>query len=157
MARPIPGADVPLTLRLLEGAPAQMAVLQAVLEATPRYFEAVCETPPGPAEAQSTFTTLPPGRSYAAKSVWGLCAGETMIGAADVIRGWNAPEKAIIGLLLIAKPWQRRGLGRAFSNLIEDAIHAWPEILTLRVGVVASNPGALAFWRRPGYPRNGRD
>jgi GNAT superfamily N-acetyltransferase len=78
-----------------------------------------------------------------------------MIGAADVIRGWNAPEKAIIGLLLIAQSRQRRGLGRAFSSLIEDAIRAWPEITTLRVGIVASNPGALAFWRHLGYRETG--
>lgn len=151
----IPGADVSLTLRLLEGTPAEMAALQAVFEAAPRYFEAVCGAPPGPAEAQSTFTALPPGRSYDDKRVFGLYAGEAMIGAADVVRGWNAPGKAIIGLLLIAEPWQRRGLGRAFSNLVEDAIRAWPEITTLRVGVVASNPGTLVFWRRLGYGETG--
>ncbi len=78
-----------------------------------------------------------------------------MIGVADVVRGWNAPEKAVIGLLLIAQPWQRRGLGRAFLTLIEDAIRAWPEITTLRIGVLASNPGALAFWRRSGYRETG--
>ncbi len=132
-----------------------MAGLQAVFEATPRYFEAVCGTPPGPAEAQSTFTALPPGRSYDDKRVWGLYCGETMVGAGDVVRGWNAPEKATIGLLLIAHSWQRRGLGRAFAALLEGAIGAWPEITTLRVGVVASNPGALAFWRSVGHRETG--
>jgi GNAT superfamily N-acetyltransferase len=142
-------------LRALTGEPAEMAALQAVLEAAPRYFEAVCGGPPGPAEAQSTFTALPPGRSYDDKRVFGLYAGDAMIGAADVVRGWNAPDKAIIGLLLLAEGWQRRGIGRAFAALIEQAILAWPEIATLRVGVVASNPDALAFWRRLGYRETG--
>ncbi len=149
------GADASLSLRALEGDPADMVALQAVLEAAPDYFEAIYGGPPGPAEAQSTFTALPSGRDYDDQRVWALRSGETMIGVADVIRGWNAPEKAVIGLLLIAQPWQRRGLGRAFLPLIEDAIRTWPEITTLRIGVLASNPGALAFWRRSGYRETG--
>ena len=144
-----------LTLRLLAGEPAEMAALQAVLEAAPSYFEQVCGTPPGAAEAQSTFTALPEGKRYVDKLVWGLYAGDAMLGVADVIRGWNAPHKAIIGLLLLAEPWQRRGIGRAFAALVEEAIRAWPEIATVRVGVVASNAGALAFWRRLGYRETG--
>jgi RimJ/RimL family protein N-acetyltransferase len=142
-------------LRELRGEPAEMASLQAVLEAAPRYYEAVCGGPPGPAEAQSTFTALPPGRSYADKRVYGLYAGDAMIGVADVVRGWNAPGKAIIGLLLLAEPWQRRGLGRAFAALLLEAIGGWPEVATVRIAVVASNAGALAFWRRLGFRETG--
>src|SRR5512143_408317 len=150
-----PGAGGLLRLRALHGEPAEMATLQAVLEAAPRYYEAVTGGPPGPAEAQSTFTALPPGRSYDDKRVYGLYAGDAMIGVADVVRGWNAPDKAIIGLLLLAEAWQRRGLGRAFAALVLEAIGEWPEIATVRIAVVTSNPGALAFWRRLGFRETG--
>jgi uncharacterized protein len=149
------GADGLFRLRELKGERAEMTALQAVLEAAPRYYEAVTGGPPGPAEAQSTFTALPPGRSYADKRVYGLYAGDAMIGAADVVRGWNAPRKAIIGLLLLAEAWLRRGIGRAFEALVEQAIGAWPEIETVRVAVAASNPGALAFWRGLGFRETG--
>ena len=149
------GADGLFRLRELKGEPAEMAALQAVLEAAPRYYQAVTGGPPGPAEAQSTFTALPPGRSYADKRVYGLYAGNAVIGVADVVRGWNAPHKAIIGLLLLAEPWQRRGIGRAFAALVEQAIGAWPEIATVRIAVAASNPGALAFWHRLGFRETG--
>ena len=144
-----------LTLRLLAGEPLEMAALQRVLEAAPAYFQRVTGGPPGPAEAQSTFTALPPEKTYDDKRVWGLYRGETMIGCADVIRGYPVREKAVIGLLLLAEARQRRGVGRAFAALIEQAIAAWPEILRLRLGVVASNPGALAFWRTLGYRETG--
>ena len=49
------GAEGLFRLRTFTGEPAEMAALQAVFEAAPRYFEAVCGGPPGPAEAQSTF------------------------------------------------------------------------------------------------------
>jgi len=133
-----------LTLRLLTGRPAEMAGLQCVFEAAPDYFALVNGAPPGRAEAQSTFTALPPNKTYEDKFVWGLYAGEAMIGCADVIRGYPVREKAVIGLLLLAQPWQRRGLGRAFAQLVEQAI-----------GVVAVNEGALAFWRKLGYRETG--
>ena len=148
-------ADVLFRLRELKGEPAEMAALQSVLEAAPRYFETVTGGPPGPAEAQSTFTALPPGRSYADKRVYGLYAGDALIGVADVVRGWNSPEKSIIGLLLLAEAWQGRGFGRAFATLVLRAIAEWPEIATVRVAVVRSNPGALAFWRQLGFRETG--
>jgi GNAT superfamily N-acetyltransferase len=119
-------------LRLLTGQRAEMAALQRVLEAAPAYFQAVTGAPPGRAAAQSTFTALPPDKTYGDKFVWGLYAGESMIGCADVIRGYPVREKAVIGLLLLAEPWQRHGLGRAFAALV-----------------------ALTFWRRLGYRETG--
>ena len=151
----IPAQCDALTLRLLKGEPPEMAALQCVLEAAPAYFETVTGDPPGGAEAQSTFTALPPGKNYDDKFVWGLYSGDAMIGCADVIRGYPVSEKAVIGLLLLAQPWRRRGLGRAFAVLVEQAIAAWPEITRLRIVVVASNEGALAFWRKLEYRETG--
>ncbi len=132
-----------------------MAALQRVFESAPRYFDVVTGLPPGSAEAQSTFTALPPGKAYDDKRVWGLYYGHQMIGCADVIRGYPVREKALIGLLLLAEPWQRRGFGRAFALLIEKVIAAWSEIETLRLGVVETNAVALAFWKKMGYAETG--
>ena len=145
----------PLTLHLLTGKADEMAALQRVLQAAPTYFHTVTGLPPGPAEAQSTFSALPPGKGYDDKRVWGLYAGDDMIGCADVIRGYPARDKAVIGLLLLAENWQRRSFGRAFALLVEQMIAVWPEITTLRVGVVEQNVGALAFWRKLGYVETG--
>lgn len=144
-----------LALRLLTGEPAEMAALQCVLEAAPRYFETITGMPPGGAEAQSTFTALPPGRTYDDKHVYGLYAGDTMIGCADVIRGYPVSEKAVIGLLLLAEPWQGQGFGRAFEQLVVHTLAGWPEITTVRIGIVAANTGALEFWRKLGYRETG--
>lgn len=144
-----------LTLRLLTGQAAEMAALQCVLEGAPGYFQTVTGGPPGGAEAQSTFTALPEGKTYEDKFVWGFYSGEAMIGCADVIRGYPVREKAVIGLLLLAESWQRRGFGRPFAALLERRIAAWPEIARLRIGVVATNAGALAFWRRLDYRETG--
>ncbi|MEP7181341.1 MAG: GNAT family N-acetyltransferase [Betaproteobacteria bacterium] len=145
----------PPTLRPLDSTPETLSALQHVLEAAPSYFETVTGGPPGPTEAHSVVTDLPPGRTYDDKVVFGLYDGERMIGCADVVRGWNAPDKAIIGLLLVAEDRQRRGFGRAFAALVEQAIAHWPEIATVRIGVIRTNAGALAFWRKQGYRETG--
>ena len=147
--------DTGFRLRLLTGQPAEMAALQCLLEEAPAYFQNVTGSLPGDAEAQSTFTALPPGKTYEDKFVWGLYSGDAMIGCADVIRGYPVRESAVIGLLLLAEAWQRRGLGRAFAALIEQSIASWTEIERFRLGVVASNPGALVFWRKLGYRDTG--
>ncbi len=147
--------DDALTLRALTGQPAEMAALQCVLEAAPAYFECITGGPPGGAEAQSTFTALPPGKDYGDKFVWGLYAGDAMIGCADVIRGYPARDSAVVGLLLLAQDWQRRGLGCAFAALVEEKIASWPEIERFRIGVVPANAGALVFWRKLGYRETG--
>jgi RimJ/RimL family protein N-acetyltransferase len=147
--------DDALTLRALTGEPAEMAALQRVLEAAPAYFLSITGSPPGSAAAQSTFTALPPGKGYDDKFVWGLYCGDAMIGCADVIRGYPVRESAMIGLLLLAEGWQHRGIGRAFAMLVEQRIASWPEITRFRIGVVASNAGAFAFWRKLGYRETG--
>jgi len=132
-----------------------MAALQCVLEAAPAYYRITTGAPPRGALAQSMFTALPPDKGYEDKFVWGLYAGDAMIGCADVIRGYPTSDKAVIGLLLLAEPWQRRGLGRAFAMLVEQAMATWPEIMTLRLGVVRPHAGARAFWHKLGYRETG--
>jgi RimJ/RimL family protein N-acetyltransferase len=143
------------SLRVLTGTVAEMAALRRVLEAAPKYFHIVSGVPPGRAEAQSTFSALPPDKAYDDKRVYGFYAGDEMIGCADVIRGYPVREKAVIGLLLLGEAWQRRGIGRSFAHDVEHAIAAWPEIATLRIGVVARNVGAMAFWRKLGFAETG--
>ncbi len=140
---------------MVAGQSTEMAELQCVLEASPDYFVTVLGGPPGAAEAQSLFTALPPGKNYDTKYVWGLYEADAMIGCADVIRGYPVAEKAVIGLLLLAQPWQGRGLGRAFATLLEEVIRGWREIRSLRIGVVASNDRALGFWEKLEYRRTG--
>src|SRR3954468_18143320 len=81
-------------LRLLTGERAEMAALQRVLEDAPRYAERITGAPPGPADAQSTYTVLPEGKGHEDKFVYGIDAGGEMIGCADVIRGWPRPDTA---------------------------------------------------------------
>jgi hypothetical protein len=80
-----------------------MAALQRVIEDAPTYAELVTGAPPGLADAQSTFTALPPGKTYADKHVFGIYQGSRMVGCIDLIHGhpvaWSTCTKIRLGVL----------------------------------------------------------
>lgn len=143
-----------LVLRQLNGEPGEMDALQRVIEAAPRYLYRITGHPPGAAEAQSLFTVLPEGKTYDDKFVYGVYQGDTMVGCADVIRAYPAPGSAWLGLLLIAEPFQRQGVGAAAYGLLEEQIRTWP-VARIRLGVVRTNDEVLPFWRKQGFVETG--
>lgn len=154
MSRSAP-ADSPIALRLLDGAGADMVELQRVLEGAPAYAQLVTGTPPGPADAQSTYTALPPGKSYDDKFVYGIFSGDGMVGCADLIRGYPDPQTATLGLLVIEEAHQGRGIGSAACRAIEDQVRSWGACTRLRIGVVRTNARVLPFWRALGFAPTG--
>jgi GNAT superfamily N-acetyltransferase len=147
--------DPAVTLRVLEGEPADMAALQAVIEGAPRYAELVTGVPPGPADAQSVYTMLPPGKGYEDKFVLGIESNATMVGCIDCIRGYPAANTAYVGLLLVAERHQRRGIGQAACRALEAFVRRWDGITTLRLGALRTNAPAQHFWRVQGFRPTG--
>jgi GNAT superfamily N-acetyltransferase len=146
-------ADV--RIRELRAEPEDMAEFQRVLEGAPGYFERVIGGPPGPAEAQSDYTTLPEGKGYEDKFVYGIFRNNDMVGCADVMRGYPAGDIAFIGLLLIAEAHQGQGIGRAAYKQIEALCRSWPGIRRMGLAVVETNAMVIPFWEKLGYLRMG--
>jgi RimJ/RimL family protein N-acetyltransferase len=147
--------QVEIQIHELRGEPEDMAEFQRVLEGAPDYFERVMGGPPGPAEAQSDYTLLPEGKSYADKFVYGIFRKGEMVGCADVIRGYPTGDTAFIGLLLIAEANQRQGIGQAAYRQIEEQCRSWPGIQRIRLGVVETNTMVIPFWEKMGFRRTG--
>jgi diamine N-acetyltransferase len=114
-----------VAIRTLTGELAEMRELQRVLDDAPGYFERVTGVPPGSAEAQSTYSVLPEGKDYEDKFVFGVYLGDTMVGCADLIRGYPGPATAMLGLLLISEPHQGKGIGRQALQLLERFVQDW--------------------------------
>ena len=145
-----------IRLRLLTGDADEMAELQRVLEAAPGYAQRVTGLPPGASDAQSTFSMLPPGKSYDDKFVYGIERDGSMVGCIDVVRGWPDDATAVLGLLLVDERLHRRGIGAAAYRLLEDIVTAWPECRRMRLNIVARNEAvALPFWTRMGFTPTG--
>ena len=86
-----------VTLRQLHGEPDEMAELQGALEGAPTFSQLVTGNPPGPSDAQSTFTALPPNTTYADKFVFGIYADGRCVGCIDLIRGYPSRTRRCLG------------------------------------------------------------
>jgi RimJ/RimL family protein N-acetyltransferase len=62
---------------------------------------------------------------------------------------------AWIALLLLGEPHQRQGYGRDAYRLLEKEIFADPAVRRIKLGVLIHNEGALHFWHRVGFRRQG--
>lgn len=115
------------------------------------YFKLVIGAPPGPAEVQSAFTSLPEGKAYEDKHALALLDdGGTLFGHLELIRDYPVAEEWWIGLLLLAPSGRSRGLG----SEIERACVEWlrrRDGRAVQLAVVEENKPALRFWRRLGY------
>ena len=129
--------------------------LQRVLEAAPDYLTRISGEPASASAAQETVDALPPGKVLTDKVVFGIRKEGAMIGCIDVIRGFPTPATAMLGLLLFAEGHQRSGYGRRAYALLEDVIRTWPEIDTVRIGLVGSNDHVIPFWERMGFQDTG--
>lgn len=148
-------ASEQVTIRELEGEPAEMAELQRVIEEAPRFAHLITGAPPGSADAQSTYTILPEGKSYEDKFVFGVYADDEMVGCIDLVRGYPDSRTAWLGLLLISEKHQGRGLGARAHELIENVIRGWETCDRIRVAVVMTNDEVIPFLERLGYRATG--
>lgn len=146
-----------VTLRLLESNREDMDALQRVLEAAPTFAERITGAPPGAADAQSTYTILPEGKSYDDKFVFGIFLGSEMVGCIDVIRGYPTENIASLGLMLIAEPHQRQGIGTAAYAELERIVEAWGSCNRIRLQVQMTNADVIAFWRKVGFEGTGEE
>lgn len=142
-------------VRELTGEAIEMADLQAVIEAAPTYAQRVTGYPPGSADAQSTAIALPEGKTHDDKFLYGIYRENELVGCADIIRGYPAPDTAFIGVLLISEAHQGQGVGATAYSLIEAKIKTWHRIQKIRLGVVRTNEEVLPFWQKMGFHLTG--
>lgn len=144
-----------IDFKLLKGEPQELIDLQTILESAPEFAHRTTGALPGASDAQSTFTMLPPNKTYADKFVFNLYRKESPVGCIDLIRGYPESSTAWIGLLLIDERLHGQGLGRLGYRKIERQIRSWPEVKSIGISVVATNDMAIPFWQKMGFSLTG--
>ena len=134
---------------------AELAALTEVVLGAPGYSQQVEGRAPAAADVPALLADLPPGFTHEDKFFYGIWVNGRMVGCADVLRGWKHAGQSMIGLLLLREDAQGQGYGREACGLLEDIARNWPGMASMRVGVVSTNTGGLAFWRRMGYAETG--
>lgn len=148
-------AAAPLSMLILSDTADNRRSVNTVLQAATDYHLLVEGAPPTSAHVDDFFTSVPDGYTIDELFSLGFLANEKLIGLGGVLRHWNAPNKAHIGLMVFDPQWRGFGYGRAAVNHIETLALTWPGIDTLRIAVVRTNADALVFWRKVGFAETG--
>ena len=134
---------------------ADLTALTKVLHGAPRYHLHTQGCLPDALAAQRLLAELPSAYAMEDKYFYAILHAGTVIGCADLLKGWKGPQQSMLGLLLIEEPWQGRGVGSSVFQQLEKIVADWPGMRSIRLGVVRNNLAGLAFWRAMGFEENG--
>lgn len=144
-----------LHFRLLEGERAEMQKLQKLIDSCDEYYNQITGYPPGLAESETLYSSLPEGKSYEDKLLYGLFDGEQLIACADVIRAYPNAEVAEVGIVLVHPRKRRQGFGRTLLREIESTAAEWPGIKCLRSELPTFLEGSVEFAMALGFAPTG--
>ena len=126
--------------------------LQRVYELSPAYWAMyhLAQAPAGQAARDLAAIEAEPGRMglgiVAANEPGNPQAGAQLVGLIDFRLHWPDPDAAYIGIVLVAEPFQRQGVGSNAWALLEPWLAAEAGLREARLGVEQFNPGALRFF-----------
>ena len=132
-----------------------ISALQKVFESAPQYSILTTGSATTPDAATSTFQTLPNGKSFEDKFVFGILHKGQTIGCVDLVRSFPTENTAMLGLLLLDEKFQRKGFGKQSLVEIENELKSWKIINKIRIAVIKNNTSAFSFWRSMGFQENG--
>ena len=136
--------------------------LQRVYEATPGYWQmyTLPAAPSTQAARDLAAAAETPGRH-----LLGIVrrldednpqAGVEMVGMIDFRLHWPQPQTVYIGLIMVAEPYQRQGIGSRAWALLAPWLAQSAGMTTARLGVEQFNPGALRFFQSIGFTLTGQ-
>ena len=143
------------TFTRLLGAQSDLETVSSVLRHAHDYAEAVHGEPFGPEEAVSVFNEAPLGVPADTKRVYVVRFAGFDAGVIEFVIGHPTPSTLMLGLLVLDERFRGIGLGKKSADWVELHALAHEGCVRVRLGVVRSNVGALAFWKAMGYIETG--
>ncbi len=136
--------------------------LQQVYRATPGYWQMyhLPGSPAGQAARDLEAAQTTPGR-HLLGIVRRLvdddsAAGVEMVGVMDFRLHWPDENVAYIGMVMVAEPYQRQGIGSEAWRLLRPWLARSAQMARARLGVEQFNPGALQFFQHLGFTLTGQ-
>lgn len=151
-----------MTVSLIPLEPAHHGeALQRVYALVPAYWEMyhLPQAPAGQAQRDLQAMADEAGR-YGLGILWpnqvgNPEAGALLVGLIDFRLHWPERGEAYLGMLMVAEPYQRQGVGREAWGLLEPWLSREAGVAKVRLGVEQFNPGALLFFQALGFVLTG--
>jgi RimJ/RimL family protein N-acetyltransferase len=82
-------------------------------------------------------------------------AGVEMVGVIDFRMHWPDPDVVYMGMIMVAEPYQRQGIGRAAWRLLAPWLAQSAQMHSARAGIEQFNPNGLRFLQALGFTLTG--
>lgn len=82
-------------------------------------------------------------------------AGAQMVGLVDFRLNWPEKNVAYLGMIMVAEPFQRQGIGRRAWRMWMQWLLKSTDVTTVRLGVEQFNPSAMQFFQHIGFGLTG--
>jgi len=137
------------------------AALQGIYAATPSYWGLYHQpgSPSDQAAKDLAAAGATPGRFLLGIvkriDTANPAAGAELIGVVDFRLQWPAADTAYVGMLMVAEPYQRLGIGTQAWSLLKPWLASTAHITKARIGVEQFNIAGLKFWQHQGFSVTG--
>lgn len=82
-------------------------------------------------------------------------AGAMLIGLVDFRLNWPEENVAYLGMIMVAEPLQRQGIGRKAWRMLMQWLLKSTDVTTVRLGVEQFNPSAMQFFQNLDFQLTG--
>lgn len=112
--------------------------------------------PPNPtwASVQEDMLALPPAKTMADKHFIGFFERDALIAVMDLIDRYPDAQTAFIGLFMVDKNRQGRGVGAHIVRRLSDVLRT-EGCRRIRLGIIQDNLPARRFWQRLDFQLTG--
>ena len=112
--------------------------------------------PPSPSleTVKEDLVALPPAKEAADKYYIGIFEGNSLVAVMDLIDRYPDRLTAFIGLLMVSKSCQGKGVGAYLVKALSQALGA-EGYTRIRLGYIKTNLSAQRFWRKQGFQPTG--
>lgn len=102
------------------------------------------------------MVALPPTKKAADKYFFGIFDGDSLVAVMDFIDKYPDDRTVFIGLFMVSKNCQRKGVGTYIVNALSKTLGA-EEYNRIRLGYVKTNLSARNFWLKQGFQPTGAE
>ena len=129
-------------------------ILDLYLENTEYFMH--CPPSPSRETVKEDLTALPPGKKAADKYFIGIFDGDFLVAVMDLIDRYPDNRTAFIGLFMVSKSCQRKGVGTYIVKALSQTLKA-EGYMRIRLGYMKTNLSAQSFWLKQGFQPTGTE
>ena len=115
-----------------------------------------CPPSPNRETVKEDMVALPPKKEFADKYFIGIFDDNFLVAVMDLIDRYPDNQTVFIGLLMVSKSYQRKGIGTYITKALSQTLRT-EGYVRIRLGYVKTNLSAQSFWLKQVFQPTGAE